>query len=111
MHTLEACKDDKRTLWLRRKFGVEPNEPELELQSEDGRYLVLMTEVDADGHEEILSFCNHNTPKDPVELDRFRCFRGELFPPADVVTDFDLVRRGFREFMETGTISPELMPR
>ena len=77
--------------------------PELNLRAEDGRYLLMLGEVHADGEYDVRTLTNPN-PKEGEDS-----IGGEFFGASHIVEDFDLVLRAFCEFAETGNVSHDLM--
>ncbi|MDI2111772.1 DUF6911 family protein [Commensalibacter nepenthis] len=76
---------------------------ELRLYSDNHNYLVMMETILPDGDIDIRTFRN------PSALDEFTSMLGEPYGAWSIVQNFDLVIKAFKEFLETGDVSRDLL--
>jgi hypothetical protein len=100
---LEPLRGHKAYAGMQHEGEIGFGKPELNLRAENGRYLLTLGEVDADGEHDVRTLTNSN----PKKEDDF--IGGEFFGACHIVEDFDLVLRAFCEFAETGNVSHNLM--
>jgi len=84
--------------------------PLMQLWCDDRRYLLLLN-VDGDGDDypHVHSLTNPHPVFDPEAPPGMGLVNGQCFAAADIVTDFDLVRRACREYIRTNGAIPEDM--
>jgi hypothetical protein len=111
MEAVERCRMGTGNAELEHVEQDDECKPRLALNSDHGRYLLLLSDGDEAGDERtIRSLGNRNPIVDPEAPEGMNFFQGECFPAEDIVTDFEPVLEAFREFARTGNVSTKLMP-
>jgi len=75
---------------------------EVALYSEDGRFLVMLSQYMEDGGHEVF------TIKGTGKGNGFIDVLGEMYPAEAVTEDFDLVCRAFKSFLQLRKASPDI---
>lgn len=76
----------------------------LSLYFEDGNYLLMLLDYDEEGYIDVRTPYNSNAPKG-----EFQNILGEPYGATTVVQDFELVKKCFIEFNQTGNVSRDLL--
>lgn len=75
----------------------------LAVYSDDYNYLVMLETISIEGDLIIRTFCNNSASRE------FMSMLGESYSKQSIVKDFNLVRKVFREFLEIGDVSDNLL--
>jgi len=74
----------------------------LQLFSENGNYVLLLGEDDGQDYN-TRSLSNTTSGTEPIEVCAY------VWGPSQVCQDFTIVKRAFKEFLDTGDVSRELL--
>lgn len=85
------------------------SKPMLQLQADNGRYLLMLLEGDEVENGDVRALINPNPTVNPDAPEDMDYFDDELFPNQWIGTDFEKVLLAFKEFVRTGNVSTELM--
>lgn len=81
--------------------------PALGLGAENGRYLLILREADCELDFYIRSLSRPAADDGARRLMARGYFFGEIFPPQETCTDFELILRYFSEFFRNGNIAKQ----
>jgi len=85
--------------------AIDEEEPEsLKLYFEEDNYLLMLLDYDEEGYIDVRTPYNSNAPKG-----EFQNILGEPYGATTVVQDFELVKKCFIEFNQTGNVSRDLL--
>ncbi|MEB3755193.1 DUF6911 family protein [Acinetobacter sp. MD2(2019)] len=85
--------------------AIDEEEPEsLKLYFEEDNYLLMLLDYDEEGYIYVRTLHNADAPKG-----EFQNILGEPYGATTVVQDFELVKKCFIEFNQTGNVSRDLL--
>ncbi len=99
---LQKLKNKSGTVTLD-KFGPDKLGPEmLQVRTEKSNYLLMLGETTEDDYE-VRSYWDKNQTDKKIDI------LGDYWPAKQVIKDFDLVVRIFKEFFDTGNVSIDIL--
>ncbi|MGN7790408.1 DUF6911 family protein [Enterobacter sp. 22452] len=99
---LEQLHGREGTLTLDILTSVDTDAEMLQVRTESGYYLITLGEIFEDDYQ-------IRTHWNPSKSDASIMILGDSWPERQLIKDFDLVARIFKEFFETGNVSTDLL--
>jgi hypothetical protein len=100
--SLEGVKDKVGSVMLRLAYASEIGPQVLQVFSDRGNYLLMLEELD-ENDSNVRVFRNSSAAPEKIDI------LGNLWSATMICSDFDIVRRAFKEFFDTGDVSREVL--
>lgn len=102
LNQLEQLQEKEGSLTLDILIGIDNGAETLQVRTESGYYLITLGEIFEDEYQ-VRTYWDTSKPDTEIMI------LGDRWPERQLIKNFDLVVRIFKEFFDTGNVSTDLL--